>query len=102
VAFFAWDLCHPPRLAAGDPAEKLENFNLNVGCLRSCFLNVNQPDAEGAFEVLAKTVGRQRGYHIMTQTGAVNLAIVDSGNLRPPLVATGSQPQNQKETSHEN
>jgi len=78
---------------AADSASAMEPVSLNVGFIRTCFLNVNQAEAEAAFKVLAATVGRQRGYEVTAHTqifetpgeiesaiknGAINLAIVDS------------------------
>ena len=85
-----------PALIAAKAAETNDGLipvTLNVGFIRTCFLNVNRADAEGAFKALAETVGRKRGYHTTTQTqiydtkeeieaaitnGTINLAIVDS------------------------
>lgn len=76
-------------------ANDLVPASLNVGFLRTCFVNVNHADAETAFKVLAKTVGRERGYDVSTRTqifespaeieaaatsGAVNLVLADSWN----------------------
>lgn len=78
---------------AAEPSASLKPVNLNVGFIRTCFLGVNRPDAEAAFKVLAESVGRRRGYQVLTQTqifdtgpqieaavkeGRVNLVIVDS------------------------
>ena len=81
-------------LPAAEPPGNLTSVELiKVGFIRSSFLNVNQADAESAFQVLGKTVGNQRGYRAATETrifettteieagvktGTVNLAIVDA------------------------
>ena len=93
-----WLLRLPVLLAAvaagaAEPADNLTPVTLNVGFVSASFQNVNRADAESAFGVLAKTVGRQRGYCVTTRTkifetadeieaavktGGVNVAIVDS------------------------
>ncbi len=81
-------------LARAEATEReLVPTTLNVGFMRSCFLNVNHGDAQAAFKSLAEAVGRKRGYRVATQTqifdsleeietavkaGSINLAIVDS------------------------
>ena len=53
---------------AAEPADNQTPVTLNVGFVSASFQNVNRADAESAFEVLAKTVGHQRGYCVTTRT----------------------------------
>lgn len=66
---------------------------LNIGFTRYAFLHVNRNDAEASFKAFIQTVGRQRGYNMMTKvhvfddapafeaavkSGAIDLVIIDS------------------------
>ena len=74
-------------------SNQLERAPLHVGFTRSSFRNVNPSDAEAAFQVFTKTVGRQLGYDLDTSTrlfdsaatcetevkkGSLTLVIVDA------------------------
>ncbi|MBI5382925.1 MAG: PhnD/SsuA/transferrin family substrate-binding protein [Opitutae bacterium] len=100
--------------AAETQEDNLLPLTLNVGFIRSCFLNVNRADAESAFKVLTESIGRKHGYRVNSRTqifdttaeiesavkaGAVNLIIIDSwkylacdlGADMPPRFVTAEQ-----------
>jgi phosphonate transport system substrate-binding protein len=117
--------CAPPTLlglllcvvlagaaSGGEAPDGLTDVTMRIGFTQSCFVGVNQSDAEAAFKVFLLTVGRRYGYHVKSQTTVysddalfekairertVNLAIVDgwkylgmkvSDYLQPTFVAT--------------
>jgi phosphonate transport system substrate-binding protein len=80
---------------------------MRIGFTQSCFVGVNQNDAEAAFKVFLLTVGRRYGYHVKSQTTIysdealfekairdrfINLVIVDSWKYLAMNVGSFVQP----------
>ena len=115
-AVFAFLLC---VLLAGparcdEPPGGLTEVTMRIGFTQSCFVGINQSDAEAAFKVFLLTVGQRYGYNVKSQTTiysddalfekairdrSINLAIVDSwkylamnvGNFVKPTFVTVDQ-----------
>jgi phosphonate transport system substrate-binding protein len=97
-----------------EPSAALKEVTMRIGFTQSCFVGVNQNDAEAAFKVFLLTVGRRYGYNVKSQTTvfdddarfekairdkSINLIIVDSwkylamkvGNFVKPEFVTAEQ-----------
>jgi len=94
-AVFGFLLCvlFATAVQADEPPGTLTDVTMRIGFTQSCFVGVNQNDAEAAFKVFLLTVGRRYGYNIKSQTTifnddalfekairdkSINLVIVDS------------------------
>ena len=76
-----------------EPPGALTDVPLHIGFTQSCFVGVNQNDAQAAFKVMMLTVGRRHGYNVQSKVTifdddaqfekairerSINLVIVDS------------------------
>lgn len=102
------------RAPGAEPSAALTDVTMRIGFTQSCFVGVNQNDAEAAFKAFLLTVGKRYGYNVKSQTTiysddalfekairdrSINLVIVDSwkylamnvGNFLKPTFVTVDQ-----------